>query len=68
MKQLGTHPIICYLARLPVDIEFGTSSEGESGLKHHQYIEGVKKDLQHAYQLAVENSLKTQRRNKRQRL
>lgn len=52
-------------ARLPVDIQFGTSSEGESGLKHHQYVEGVKKDLQHAYQLAMENSLKTQQRNKR---
>lgn len=35
-------------ARLPVDVQFGTSSEGESGLKHHQYVEGVKKDLQHA--------------------
>ncbi|KAL0151368.1 hypothetical protein M9458_053362 [Cirrhinus mrigala] len=52
-------------ARLPVDVQFGTSSEGELGRKHLQYVEDVKKDLEHAYQLSEENSQKTQQRNNR---
>lgn len=52
-------------ARLPVDLCFGTSAAGESGMKHQLYVERMKKELQHAYQLASESSLKMQQRNKR---
>lgn len=52
-------------ARLLVDVCFGTSAAGESGMKHQQYVERMKRELQNAYHLASESSLKTQQRNKR---
>lgn len=52
-------------ARLPVDVCFGTSAAGESGIKHQQYVERMKKELQNAYHLASESAIKTQQRNKR---
>lgn len=66
MKQLGTHRIICYLGeRLGFLWMYNLGLHRKVKVEHHQYAEGVKKDLQHAYQLAVGNSLKTQQRNKR---
>ncbi len=45
-------------ARLPIDVCFVTSSDNQRGVDHLQYIEIMKKDLQQAYQLATETSLK----------
>ncbi len=44
---------------------FGTSPNNQRGVDHLQYIERMKKDLQQAYQLATETSLKVHQRNKR---
>ncbi|RXN14231.1 Retrovirus-related Pol polyprotein from transposon 297 [Labeo rohita] len=52
-------------ARLPIDVCFGTSPDGERGVNHLQYVERMKTELQHAYQLAAETSLKVHQRNKR---
>ena len=48
-----------------MDISFGTTDGVDKGRAHHQYVETLKEELQQAYKLASENSLKTQRRNKR---
>lgn len=52
-------------ARLPIDVCFGTSPSNQKGVNHLQYVERMKKDLQQAYQLAAETSLKVHQRNKR---
>ncbi|KAK3574608.1 hypothetical protein QTP86_011520 [Hemibagrus guttatus] len=60
----------CYLlfgreAHLPIDVCFGISMDGERGVSHLQYVERMKTELQQAYQLAAEISLKGHQRNKR---
>lgn len=52
-------------ARLPIDICFGISPAGEKGVTHLQYVEKMKAELQQAYQLAAETSLKAHQRNKK---
>lgn len=52
-------------ARLPIDVCFGTSSEGAEGQTYQKYVENLKTDLQKAYRLASETALKNHQRNKR---
>lgn len=52
-------------ARLPVDVCFGVEQSQEDGLKHHQYVTNMKKELQNAYRLAAEAASKNHERNKR---
>lgn len=52
-------------ARLSVDLCFGSSVNGEGEVKHQQYVERLKRELQHAYQLASESSSRLQQKNKR---
>ncbi|XP_038574937.1 uncharacterized protein LOC119902683 [Micropterus salmoides] len=52
-------------ARLPVDLCFGTSPDGQDDVCHARYVAKLKEDLQRAYQLASEASDKTHLRNKR---
>ncbi len=49
-------------ARLPVDICFETEEEIVS---HSQYVEGLKRDLKRAYELAEETATKVHMRNKK---
>lgn len=51
-------------ARLPVDVCFGTSPDGQ-GDGHSRYVEKLKEDLQRAYKLASDNSDKTHQKNKK---
>ncbi len=51
-------------ARLHIDVCFGNSADGERGVSHLQYVERMKTELQQAYQLATETSLKVHQRNK----
>lgn len=52
-------------ARLPVDVCFGPAQAGEEVAKHHQYVDKLRKELRHAYQLATEASNKNHQKNKR---
>lgn len=52
-------------ARLPVDLCFGVGSDGEDGLKHHQYVANMKKELRNAYELAAKAASKNHERNKK---
>ncbi len=52
-------------ARLPIDVCFGTSSDGVGGQTYQRYVENLKIDLQKAYRLASETALKNHQRNKR---
>lgn len=52
-------------ARLPVDLCFETPIEAEEEVRHWQYVEKLRDNLKHAYQLAVENSDGVHQRNKR---
>lgn len=52
-------------ARLQVDLCFDLSLDGEAGKTHLQYVHRMKGELQKAYQLAAERSLKSHQRNKR---
>ncbi|XP_071374845.1 retrovirus-related Pol polyprotein from transposon 412 [Centroberyx affinis] len=38
-------------ARLPVDLCFGICSDEDDGIKHHQYVANMRKELRNAYQL-----------------
>ncbi|KAG1932770.1 interleukin-1 receptor accessory protein-like 1-A [Pimephales promelas] len=51
-------------ARLPVDLCFGTSPDGDNEVTYQQYVETMRHELQEAYQLAEEISLKNHQRNK----
>lgn len=51
-------------ARLPVDLCFGLSLDEEAGKTHLQYVRRMKGELQKAYKLAAERSLKSHQRNK----
>jgi len=51
-------------ARLPVDLCFGTSPDGDNEVTYQQYVETMRHELQEAYQLAEETSLKNHQRNK----
>uniref|UniRef100_A0A672FVX5 Gypsy retrotransposon integrase-like protein 1 n=1 Tax=Salarias fasciatus TaxID=181472 RepID=A0A672FVX5_SALFA len=51
-------------ARLPIDICFGISPDGESESSHQQYIVKMRKDLQKAYELASEAATKSHLKNK----
>ncbi|KAG1955575.1 interleukin-1 receptor accessory protein-like 1-A [Pimephales promelas] len=51
-------------ARLPVDLCFGTSPDGDYEVTFQQYVETMRHELQEAYQLAEETSLKNHQRNK----
>ncbi len=51
-------------ARLPIDVCFGTSSDG-GGQTYQRYVENLKIDLQKAYQLVSKTALKNHQRNKR---
>lgn len=52
-------------ARLPVDLCFGTSPDGQNDVCHARYVAKLKEDLQRAYKLASEVSDKTHLRNKK---
>lgn len=52
-------------ARLPVDLCFGTSPDGESEGGHSRYVAKLKDDLKRAYKLASDVAGKTHQRNKR---
>ena len=52
-------------ARLPVDLCFGTSPDGEANGYHSRYVAKLKDDLQRAYKLASDTAYKTHQRNKR---
>nr|XP_055033931.1 uncharacterized protein LOC129422186 [Misgurnus anguillicaudatus] len=52
-------------ARLPIDVCFGIPADGEREIKHQQYVEKMKSELQTAYQLASGTALKSHQRNKR---
>lgn len=52
-------------ARLPVDLCFGTSPDGQSRVCHARYVAKLKEDLQRAYKIASEVSDKNHLRNKR---
>lgn len=52
-------------ARLPVDVCFSLTQDGEDATKHHQYVDKLRQELRHAYQLATEASNKNHRKNKR---
>ncbi|XP_038135153.1 uncharacterized protein LOC119779547 [Cyprinodon tularosa] len=51
-------------ARLPVDLCFSSVQEGGEGKSHKRYVETLKKDLQVAYELAVQAADKNHQRNK----
>lgn len=51
-------------ARLPIDICFGISPNGESETSYQQYVTRMRKDLQKAYQLASDAALKSHLKNK----
>lgn len=51
-------------ARLPVDICFGTSPDGESESSYQQYVARMRIELQSAYKLASEAATKSHLRNK----
>ena len=53
-------------ARLPVDICFNTSVDGEHEHDHLQYVNKLKQDLKKAYKLATEAADKRHLRNKSQ--
>lgn len=52
-------------ARLPIDLCFGLEVDGDDTNTHHQYVEKLRQELRHAYQLASEASKKSHQRNKR---
>ena len=52
-------------ARLPVDLCFETSKDRTQETNHFQYVEGLRRDLQRAYQLARQAADKTHLRNKK---
>ncbi|XP_036433704.1 uncharacterized protein LOC118812695 [Colossoma macropomum] len=51
-------------ARLPVDVCFGTSPDGESEATYTQYVNRLRRDLQKAYQLALQAADHRHKRNK----
>lgn len=51
-------------ARLPIDICFGISPNGESETSYQQYVTRMRKELQKAYQLASDAATKSHMRNK----
>lgn len=52
-------------ARLPVDVCFGTSPDGNEGGHHSRYVSKLKEDLQRAFKLASAAADKTRQRNKK---
>lgn len=52
-------------AMLPIDLCFGTSTDGKADGGHSHYVAKLKEDLQRAYKLASEVAYKTHQRNKR---
>ncbi len=52
-------------ARLPVDVYFGLPLDEEGEKTHLQYVKRMRGELQKAYQLAADASLKSHQRNKR---
>ncbi len=52
-------------ARLPVDVCFGLTVDGEDATTHHQYVEKLRQELRHAYHLASEASHNNHQKNKR---
>lgn len=52
-------------ARLPIDLCFQTSKDGNAEKSHSQYVENLRRDLQRAYELASQAADKTHQRNKR---
>ncbi len=51
-------------ARLPIDICFGISPNGESAANYRQYVAKMRKDLHKAYQLASDAATKSHLKNK----
>ncbi|XP_056437540.1 uncharacterized protein LOC130374637 [Gadus chalcogrammus] len=51
-------------ARLPIDICFGISPNGESETSYQQYVARMRKELQKAYQLASDSATKSHLKNK----
>lgn len=51
-------------ARLPVDICFGISPDGENEIQYQKYISEMKSDLKKAYKLASDVANKTHLKNK----
>lgn len=51
-------------ARLPIDICFGISPNGESESSYQQYVARMRKELQKAYQLASDAATKSHLKNK----
>lgn len=51
-------------ARLPIDICFGISPNGESETSYQQYVARMRKELQRAYQLASDAATKNHLKNK----
>lgn len=52
-------------ARLPIDLCFGTSPDGDDYSTYLQYVEKLKSDLERAYELAVTVANKSHDKNKR---
>lgn len=52
-------------ARLPVDVCFGTSPDGQDSGHHGRYVARLKEDLAQAFKLANQEATKTHQRNKR---
>lgn len=51
-------------ARLPIDLCFGTSPDGKPEVTYLQYVNKMQRELQEAYRLAEEASMKNHLRNK----
>lgn len=45
-------------AKLPIDLCFEISPDGEDDVKYHQYVDQMKRELKSAYQLAMEEASK----------
>ena len=52
-------------ARLPVDLCFGTSPDGNHEGHHSKYVSKLKEDLQRAFKLASATADQTHQRNKK---
>lgn len=52
-------------ARLPIDLCFGTSPDGDDNSTYLQYVEKLKSDLERAYELAVTIANMSHDKNKR---
>lgn len=51
--------------RLPIDICFGVSDGRQQSMSYNQYVNKLRRDLEKAYSLAMDNANKNHQRNKK---